>query len=193
MSRGTKTRLGETEKRTHDEQDRSRKRDENSDRGQGDGVKRYKPRNAESIVVSCQAWRGSNWGWNPCSVRTHFIAITANTCGSQGRGRRGDCVSQSERGREGKKLSINLLEIWPEFTARLLVNIRCAAVFSLDTVFKAPIWFWLTDTSWLALFMHWFIGLKILPLYILPDVYLALNYLVFQSHVNLGKLVFSVC
>lgn len=37
-------------------------------------------------LSSAAKLRGSRWGWNPHSVRTHFIAITANTCGSQGRG-----------------------------------------------------------------------------------------------------------
>lgn len=114
----------EKKERTWDTHDREKKRkDKNSDGCLGNGIKWYKVENSESIVVFCQAEGVQTEAETPRSVRTHFIAITANTCGSQGIGGReggGDCVVWERR--EKKKGSINLLEIWPEFTAHLLVN-----------------------------------------------------------------------
>lgn len=66
----------------------------------GNGIKWYKVENSESIVVFCQAEGVQTEAETPRSVRTHFIAITANTCGSQGIGGReggGNCVVWERR------------------------------------------------------------------------------------------------
>ena len=114
----------EKKERTLDTHDREKKRkDKNSDGCSSDGIKWYKAENSESIVVFCQAEGVQTEAETHRSVRTHFIAITANTCGSQGTGGREGggrlCCVGKEREKKG---SINLFEIWPEFTAHLLVN-----------------------------------------------------------------------
>lgn len=64
--------------------------------------------------------RGSHRGWKPHSVRAHFIAVTANTCGSRGRWWVGEgCYGVIGEQKKKKKLKLNLWESWPEFTTTL--------------------------------------------------------------------------
>lgn len=123
---------------------------------EGHAIKRYKQKNAESTAVFCQA-EGFKLRL-PHSLRTHSLAITTSTCGSHGRG---DWVRGGQ--------------------AVFLVNIHCAALFSLDAVFKAQIWCGLL-TAWhvmMGFVVYSFIILGIFPLGILPGVHLGPNYIFF--------------
>lgn len=95
-----------------------RKLGDNGDGDLGDGVKRYKPGNAESIVVFCQA------DGFKLRLKSSFSenSFHSHHCQHLWLPREGGGTAfvreREKRGREcRKKMSINLLEIWPEFTA----------------------------------------------------------------------------